>query len=257
MFYSQPRHSVPKAMLTSSIFACVSAAIVISITAAQAPGVDVLSDATVILPLQFGLKRLFQTSSKAAQLLIGVPVVATAGGSILYASERVMCALAIAGLFPPDLIAPVAFADGIFTARSRTALASLVLAFLLVILVAITGVESFTDLALMSSLAYNIFILGGFASYIIFKNKLTEIERTFISPFGVSGAVVGILLTLLQMICTVFVLRSWLTLIYLLVLIGAASLYYVFVGRDRQRLSPEERSILLGAHVLLGEKDTV
>jgi ethanolamine permease len=109
---------------------------------------------------------------------------------------------------------------------------------------------------------YEYFISGGilaavcayistFISFIIFRVHYKGLQRKYVSKTGVTGAAFGIIISSIIFIGVV-VERKFALLVWL-VMIVSFTLYYKFVAAARQRLSVEEKDVMLIAHVIKGK----
>jgi hypothetical protein len=89
-----------------------------------------------------------------------------------------------------------------------------------------------------------------FISFITFRRKFSSLPRFFTNPFGVIGAVVGMMILFLSFIglAASFYWNFPYFMIYLLVL----SLYYYFFEIKTQIFSEEEQSIMFAAYLIKG-----
>jgi len=102
-----------------------------------------------------------------------------------------------------------------------------------------------------SSYVINAFM---FISYIIFKHKYTSLARSYSSPFGISGAIVGLGVFIINSIsCLIFIKDSLTPLYIMLVTTVVVTIYYVLVLHGNQQFSEEEKEKLFKAYLINGK----
>jgi ethanolamine permease len=89
-----------------------------------------------------------------------------------------------------------------------------------------------------------------FISFIIFRIYFKILDRVYVSRTGIPGAILGIIISLVIMIGVIVVSPySFLSFVAMFV---SASLYYFYVAAARQKLSTEEKEVMMVAHVIKG-----
>lgn len=109
---------------------------------------------------------------------------------------------------------------------------------------------------------YNLGLLGSllsgmctFLNFIIFRVKYNTLKRSFVNPFGIYGAVYGMMVFSIVFVSAaalqdddqfaLYFLLAWTTLV---------SVIYVLLYRRRQIYSAEESAILFLAYVMKGRR---
>ncbi len=212
----------------------------------QSPGPMAMG--AVEFPLAAGYSKLFGTKSRLLQLFSFPPLLLMNIGS-LYASSRIVFSMARSGLYSPifgrlsSLGSPCA---SLFTCCSLSALSTF-LAWKL-------GCIDFFSLVSAAQVAGAFSYMSSFVSFIIFRLNFPDLERQYVSIVGIPGAVVGILLCVLVIVCIFASTREQAAFVYSFIgsVLVIASTYYVFVAKNRQRFSDQERDILFTAHLMKG-----
>jgi amino acid permease len=227
---------------------CASGLLVILCISFQEPGIKAVGEAE--FPLDAPLSRTFGTSYLVIQL-ISLPVLVNILSSSTFAFSKILWSMANSGLFPPALAMKRQLpgcSEGTFAASVLTgSFASMILLFS----AAAMG-SMFLWVLSAGWFAVLLYYMGGCAAYIIFKLHLSELPRSFVSPVGSYGVAAAAFIIFIIFVCGLLHLnnRSFAITVFVLFL---ASIYYFLVGKDRQRLSPEERNITLAAHVAKGK----
>jgi hypothetical protein len=109
--------------------------------------------------------------------------------------------------------------------------------------------DSMNNIAILAEFCTNISTLLGF---IMMRLKYSSISRGFQSPFGVTGAIISIVIFLLGFISLVgnFQDDYDVSFVCVLLIMGLLSLYYYFVAEKTQKFSMDEEQSLLKLHVI-------
>jgi len=111
--------------------------------------------------------------------------------------------------------------------------------------------QSFSTLQNVCFLAAFIAYCAYFIGYACLKLQFSEIQFTFSSPVGIFGAVYGFSLFLSEIVCLIFLQNYGYRALYTLSgLCTCFTVYYFKVAKKREKLSPDERTSLLIAHVI-------
>lgn len=89
-----------------------------------------------------------------------------------------------------------------------------------------------------------------FCAFIVFRLRFGAMKRHWKSPVGISGAVVGIVLSLLLFLSAVGFQGSTDSLIVYVVYMTCAAVYYVTYAQYRQYFSPDEQKHFMKAYIL-------
>lgn len=186
-----PSKNIPKAFLLAFIVLVISALGVLILNSGVAPGAAAIS--SIDAPLLSGLETVLAGALSVKVLTALVLIGALAGfHSTIYAASRVVFSLSRAGYLPKQL----SYAYG----RHKTPnLAIYLVAFLVYVLV-ITAryfAEHISVVALllnMSVLAAMISYMISLVSYVVLRVRFPLMNRPYMSPLGVTGAITGLII---------------------------------------------------------------
>jgi amino acid transporter len=196
-----------------------------------------------------GYSRMFRSTSNLIFLIL-VPV---SIGNVLctsFASSKLICAMARSGLYPAifgetKTIPFICTSSPVFSISLSTSI-TLCASFLLWYF-QVTSVQSCNAAVLFSSVAYVL----TFLSFIMLRSFFRDKEKQYHSFTGVVGACFGIAYFTATFIA-VFVRFETQAIFIFVSVFSSSIMYYIFFGRKRQRLSPEESNTLMVAHVIKG-----
>jgi len=241
---SCPKEAVPKGAAASIISLFLAAILVIPLTmsySAQTAGLF----ATQIFPLSAGFVSLFNCSYSQASALI-IPIFLEAIICYMRILTTLMNALAESRLLPNILSRK-------FKGIPWVAMLVGTLIAYFVCLVSCFVPNSATILISCWFLAGVTSYCSYFIGYIILKLQFSGIIYTFYSPAGIFGAAYGLLVFVFGIICWIFFQNNYdgfIALGVLFVINACSSVYYFKVARKQEKLSPDEQSSLLLAHVI-------
>jgi amino acid transporter len=95
--------------------------------------------------------------------------------------------------------------------------------------------------------------LAMFAAYIIFRTRFKNMQREFYSPFGIPGAVLGMLMGFGLWIATMFFQEDFNAMSIYLVYIGGNVVFYFAYVQHNQFFSEEEQNKFMKAYVMNGK----
>lgn len=203
-----------------------------------------------ITPFSNGLSHIFSTNSKSLLFCI-VPSMIAALSCFLFASSRLLFAMSRSGLYPVFLGRRFT-ANGVLNNSPVIAiLTGSVLSFFLALLAWIFRYH-LDDLINAANLAYMVAYVATCLSFVIMRRYFEKSEEVkYLSYTGFPGAIYGSLVFILIFLSLCVNSRAESKLMFA-AMIGLSCIYYFAVARDRQRLSPEEKSILMVAHIIKG-----
>jgi ethanolamine permease len=164
--------------------------------------------------------------------------------TICYAYSKLIAAMADSKLLPPILSRRAFF--------SKVPIYAVILGQVLGLLFCVYGVLLPGDdifwsniIALTAFVTYAIQMCG----FIVMRTKLSQFKKDFVSPFGVAGALFGLVVFIVGIFSCIFYhsSRLWIILVYLVLM----SVYYWVQVRHKQTFSVAERSVVLPAHVAI------
>lgn len=243
----QPKKSVPRALAWAVVALTVTGWALYFSSVSVGPSTTEFSNTS--FPLTYGFSSRFNISIGMSKLFT-LPCIYTTSFGFLFSYGRLVSAMSESGLLPRAL--------SITTPGSGTPIVALIFASTLGFGFALIAwnFNRFRDVL------YNTCALGSYLahittciSFIAFRLYYDGLQnmRQFESPLGITGAVIGILVFMLCGISVSFFQDDqYVSIIIFSVYIALATIFYIFVARDRQRFSHQEKSVMLVAHVMKG-----
>lgn len=215
---------------------------VVLITCATAHIEELLEDEYVFL---YGYNAIFGVSDQRYFRVVLLPPSYLMLSSFQYANSRLLFAMARSGFFPPVL-------GALTTSRNSPRNANLTGASLVLILSAVFWIDSSSYISIFGGgvFAAVCAYMSMFLSFIIFRLHFQGLERKYISKTGIMGALFGIFLCAVVLIA--IAVTSLLSIALFAGIVSLFSVYYYFVASKRQKLSAEEKEVMLIAHVIKG-----
>jgi ethanolamine permease len=172
-------------------------------------------------PMSEGLKMVLHLSSRIAVIFVIVPCYSRALGFI-YASKHLTQSLALSGLITEYFRATA----GENKVPIRALLTCSAIQFVIVMIVWATNGSEILFLLVVTSVC--IVFCGYFGAFIAFRHKFGNLDRSFVSPLGEAGAVIGILLSLIVLSSSLFMQKIS---IWNVVFFGYLLLAAIYSGR--------------------------
>ena len=241
-----PRRDLPRGLILGLATLTVSAFLILWLNASVADGAFALSTSTE--PLLDGFKALYGVGIAKALALIAVIGLVASFHAIIYAKGRQIYSLSRAGYFPRllSLTHPRHH-----TPHLAMAVGSLIGFAIMMLVWSVLGPKEGT--AVISGMLLNMAVFGAMISYgmqalsfILLRRRMPAIERPYVSPLGVPGALLALAIagvTLAYQLADP-VYRAGV--IGVAVWFGVCIAYFALVGRHRLVLSPEERFAVSG-----------
>jgi len=236
-----PKKDMPKGIIFGILTLTVTAFLTLILNSGIAPGAKVIG--TSGAPLLDGFKTIFGDGIGARFLaLIAVAGLIASLHTIIFASGRQIFSLSRAGYFPRFL--------SLTHGQRQTPHVALICGALigLAVLLLIHFLAPENREQLVGGMLLNMAVFGAVISYILqmlsfilLRIRLPHIERPFVSPFGIPGAALALLIAAVTLV-TLFYSDP----IYQKVVVAAAVwyglglLYFAVYGRKRLVRSPEE-----------------
>jgi amino acid transporter len=223
---------------------------VITVASSIAPGFDLLS--VEDHPLIFGFSDIFDLQVLKAHLL-GLPGLLSTCFSFMYCFGRQASTMAGSGLLPPICRKSLP----IFGTPYFPLIFVTILSFVL----NIVGdyyeedvMDVYLDICCMSTY---IVVISFFLAYIQFKRNYSSLQRSFTSPVGIAGAIVGICIFLLCFVSVLgFQARGYDALIVLIGLSVAIIIIFKVFLHGSHHFSEEEKNELFKAYLITANKAT-
>jgi amino acid transporter len=216
---------------------------------AQSPGTAGLANAS--LPLTEGFSRIFGLSPLQARWL-SFPALYGNFYGFVWVSGRQLSSMAKSGLLPD--------ACGLMTKATDTPYVALLVGMTGCIVLALLSYYDAIDVHFKEDVKH-IFMLSSyviaislFISYIVFKQRYSSLERSFSSPLGIYGAIVGMFIFGCNTVAILINNGIYQTpFVILIVTVAAMSIYYFIVLHGNQHFSEEEKEKLFKAYLINGE----
>lgn len=224
---SNSKQVIPRVMLSVYASLTVLAVTVIMTTISQAPGLT-SKLFSVFFPLAFGFHRMLGISVNAACANLFVPMTSISVGYILL-SSRMMRSLAKSGLLPPML------------RRDGSALVMVVCS---AIAIALQTVAYHYDTTIcFRIILHSAFIvhIGMCICYVVFQYRYSSLVRTFRSPFGVPGALLGLFIFALVLTSMLKFSINHIASYCYATWMGLGIIYYFAYGERQQTFNPMEQ----------------
>jgi ethanolamine permease len=240
-----PKRDMPRGIILGMLTLIVSAFMIVWLNPSVA-GVGAHKLATSGEPLLDGFRAIFgETQAKILAFVAIVGLIASFH-TIIYAQGRQIFSLSRAGYFPPVLSVTHSTWKTPYIAMIVGAIVGLGL---MMIIFWSRGADK--GAAVIGGTLLNMAVAGAMLSYIaqavsfiLLRRNQPNIERPYVSPLGIPGAVVTIVIAAVTLLYQLAdpVYRAGV--LGVLVWFAVATLYFAFVGRHRLILSPEEEFAL-------------
>lgn len=250
IYCPRPRKQIPRAMLAcmGTLF-CTSIGMLFAMSS-QSPGTAQLAKAAI--PCNFAFSRLYNISERNATWFTIIPTYATAFG-FMFAFGRQISAMASSGMIPKVFKWRIPWTGATYVAILTGSAVSMA-----VMAIVYFENENFVlDLFHWCSLASYIVYMSSFVSFIELRRKYSTVERNFVNPLGIPGAVLGMGIFTLNFIAVLgyqkegdSILKRMHPVIGLLVTIIAATIWYLVFVLRFQRFAVEEQKVLFSAYVI-------
>jgi len=243
------KKDIPKAMFYSMATLFPLAIAVIFTACSQYPGTAVLADSS--FPLSYGFSKIFNLTTKQA-LWLSFPALFGNFYGFVWASGRQLSSMAKSGLLPEVVGWMTETTDTPYVALLIGMTLSFVLA--LICYYNVFYISFKVDIQHMYMLSSYVIYVFMFVSYIIFKQKYSSLTRSFHSPLGIYGAVVGLFVFGTNTVCfAIFIKEQQLPVIVMVVATILMAIYYFFVLDGKQQFSEEEKEKLFKAYLINGK----
>ena len=244
-----PKRDVPHGTLGAMTFCLFTSFAVLFLGVSLPPGLDAFIHRP--RPLTAGFQAMFALPRDQATLL-NLPATFMAGSAFMYFYSQQISAMGKSALLNPWF--------GNTVSVRNTPIVALVtgtaVSFAMCIAMQYSK-ESRDAIYDLSVLAAMITYLSIFVSFVMFRWYFPTIQREFISPLGVPGAVYGFLVFFLTLISICGFQQDQIALIVFVVTLAVASIYYYFVVSKRQMFSDEEKTVMFKAYLIKSTYYTV
>lgn len=240
-----PKKDIPIVMVIV-ITVCIISLFGLLVTASsQYPGIDRVSYQP--LPLTYGFSKIFNISYEAATWF-NFPFLFAAAFAFIFCSGRQSSCMAKSGLIPEVFQQVVPFLDTPYISLLTFALMNFVLNIII-----FYNEDVIKHCAIITSLSTMIVYVAALAGYIFFHQKYSSLERFFASPFGTTGAFLGIIIFTF---CFISAAAFTDTQYVALTIVGAVAIvsafYFIFFSGEHI-FSEEEKEELFKAYLVNGK----
>jgi ethanolamine permease len=233
-----PARDMPRGILFGLLTLVLFAFLTVILNAGIAPGASKVGRSDE--PLFLGFRTIFGEGVRTRMLaLFACTGLLASFHTIIYAYGRQIYSLSRAGYFPTWL----SITDGLRQTPQRALLAGSVLGFAAALTIQLAGQKSPVGAILLNMAVFGAVIayILQMASFVLLRWNFPEIERPYVSPLGVIGALGAGLIAAITLV-TLFLNRD-----YRLGVVGAGIwfllgiAYFALYARKRLVLSPEEQ----------------
>jgi len=236
-----PKRDMPKGIILGMVTLIISAFMIVLLNP-SVMGVGSHKLGSSLEPLLDGFKAVYGDIGVVVLGLLALTGLVASFHTILFAQGRQIYSLSRAGYFPKRLSITH---ETYRTPHIAMIVGSLVgLAIMIVMWFALGGVEAG---ALIGTVLLNMAVFGAMLSYIaqavsfiLLRKNQPNINRPYVSPFGIPGAVVTIVIAAVTLLYQVQDPNFSKGVMWVIVWFVIAIAYFAFVGRHRLVLSPEE-----------------
>ncbi|MEP9369281.1 amino acid permease [Xanthobacter sp. VNH20] len=239
-----PKTDMPKGIIAGMATLIVSAFMILWLNSSVANGAFGLS--TSLEPLLDGFKAIYGTGIASLLALVAVVGLIASFHTIIYAQGRQIYSLSRAGYFPRSL----SITHGSRKTPHVAMIAGAVVGLVIMLAIWFTlGVEA--GAAAIGGTLLNMAVFGAMLSYvmqalsfILMRKNMPQIARPYVSPFGIPGAVITIVIALVTIYFQLSdpIYRNGVIGVAIWFAVGMA--YFAAYGRHKLVLSPEEEFAL-------------
>jgi len=240
-----PKRDMPRGILLGFATLVVSAFMIILLNPSVA-GVGAFGLGGSLEPLLDGFRAIYGDTGVVLLGIVALTGLIASFHTILYAQGRQVFSLSRAGYFPPGL--------SVTHPRHKTPHMAMIagsllgLAVMLVIWFANGAAEGG---AIIGSVLLNMAVFGAMlsyimqaASFILLRRNQPDIQRPFVSPLGIPGAVVTIVIAAVTLFYQLQDPNFFRGVVWVIAWCAVGIVYFALFGRNRLILSPEEEFAL-------------
>lgn len=227
---------VPKAMVWTFVMLVLLSIATIFSTISQAPGLRSFDLFTTAYGWSFGFAEMFHVKVKYAAAYALLPLLSSMFG-YMFVGGRGIRSMAMSGLFPRILASEKTFT------QVKAPLPAMCLTSAIALVLQGVGRRYPTSSVSLVLVFYGAFIgyLGMLICYVVFRVKYSNLERTFKSPLGIPGAVIGFGVFITGIISLNRLPDKHISICAYGAWMGLFVLYYVLYGERNQTFAAEEQ----------------
>jgi ethanolamine permease len=240
-----PKRDMPKGILLGMLTLVISAFMIVFLNPSVV-GVGSFKLGSSLEPLLDGFRAVYGDLGVTILGIAALTGLVASFHTILYAQGRQIYSLSRAGYFPMKLSLTHSVHKTPHVAMIVGAMVGLVI--MLVIWFAQGAAQGG---AIIGSILLNMAVFGAMFSYvlqavsfILLRHNMPHIERPYVSPLGIPGAVVTIVIAVVTLYYQIKDPNFFKGVFWVAVWFGVGILYFAFVGRHKLILSPEEEFAL-------------
>jgi len=232
-----PKKSIPRAFFWAFIILAIAALLTLILNAGIAPGASVVGSSES--PLLLAFKTLIGGQVPLVMLILLIMIGSLASfHSTMYAAGRALFSFSRAGYLPSTLAK--------LSVKRGTPYIALILVGVLTFLLAIfallfskkiSAIALLLNMSVLAAVTSYIFTL---ISFVILRYKHPKIDRPYLSPLGVTGAITGLLIALMTLILMFTNSGYQLGLLGCLIIFALSALYFKLRGQSLNGNAPEE-----------------
>jgi len=228
---------------------CITSVVVVFAACTQYPGTTALLNNT--FPLTFGFSKMFNLTMQQATWL-NFPALYGNFYGFVWAYGRQLSSMSKSGLLWEAIGWMTPTTDAPWVALLLGTALSFSLALICFYNAFYVGfLDDMKYMYMFSSYVIYVFM---FLSYIVFKHKYTSLARSYSSPLGIPGAIVGLSIFVINTISVLdLIYPRWVPLYTLLVGTVIMAIYYFFFLHGKQSFSEEEKEKLFKAYLINGK----
>lgn len=221
-----PKQEVPRACMGSMSTVILTGIAVTFLACSINPGTAALSEMRI--PLNPGFAKMLYISQRAA-LVVSIPSVLFYGNTYIYFLGQQFSSMGRSGLLNPAFGAELPYRNTPYFAHIFGAAVGYAVCTAQYFYSSVS--PELNSLKVLASMFTYIAIA---VSFIIFRVHYPAIKREYVSPWGIPGAVICILVSVLNIISVAAFQDNQHAIIGFAVIISLSSLYYYYVVRHRQ-----------------------
>lgn len=245
-----PRKAITYGLLSTVIFGVVTIFLTCIVAVGQYPGRAIISQAYA--PLNYGFSRLFGMPLSTASVF-NIPLLLVSFVIGQYLVSIIICSMADSSLLPS------LFNTMYRSAFIRIPLYAVMLSYSLCILSAIVAFiclynsyRILVNLSFFVALCFFTHYICLFMTYLSFIQRFPTVPRYFVSPFGVYGAYLGIVIFFFFGISTCFVRNGGCTFLGFVLFLMLLTFVYLAYIKRQQKFSAAEERVFFIAYVING-----
>lgn len=245
-----PRFAVPLGLIFVTAMSIVTAFFTYTLASGQRPGIVELREEP--LPLMYGFANVFDISDETAAIF-NIPFQIASYMIAQYFLCIIMKSMAESGLLPSFLLKTIVWPKfnlvfPVYSASFAFAISTLIAGLAWMMHNVYYAVQM--NLVMFFSFPYYTLYIALFVTFITFRRQFSSLPRTFVSPFGVYGAYLGIAITTFLIIATCFYSYTIVSFVVYIILLILVSMCYLRYVHRHETFSGEEEKVFFLTYVI-------